>query len=705
MRIKKVITCILAVCTIMGSLSLQGIFPITGVAADNGLMRDSMTAQEFSDDMGLGINLGNTMEAYNASNCESLSYKWPPIVGSNKPQDYERVWGSPVTTQEMINGMKASGFNTVRIPVFWGNMMENDGKYKISDEYIARVKEIVDYCRNANLYTVINIHHFDEFIIRRNTKEKSAEIFTNLWTQIAEYFKDYSDYLVFEGYNEYLGGGPINPETDKIEDLPKSEAYDWTNTMNQAFVDAVRATGGNNLKRMLIASGYNTNIDNTTNEAFKMPNDSTEGRLMVSVHYVDHSVFGASQVGNQSWKEYSIRQLELLKKAFSDKGIPVFVGESITSTTYSEDKGIHFAENAKITDPSEAMDYMFRLIKGYGFIPVLWDNNDFFYSRTDCKIKLKADEKVIKTLSQELSNGTFIPPEIDNAAYISKDEALGVLYSGKIPITLASGKADTLMAGAVKIRYIFDCALDTSFNEWSGIELSAKVSGTEIKNTVKGNSYMPGLTSLEAVLDLVNQIKEGDNYSVLAYTSSWKDASDYVFLIRRIEFLDDKGNVIKTFQKTNRPDTPSVSSSDNSTGSSGSTNTTHTKAPSTNASKETRSAADVLKDKSIAQKAMKQAKITKLKAKSKAKKKITVTWKKVKKAKGYQVQISEKKKFKKIIFEKFTTKNKLTIKKKIKSKKIYYVRVRAFATYKDKNGKAQKVYSKWIKKTRKVKVK
>lgn len=701
MRIKKVITCILAACTVLGSLSLQGFSHVIGVSSDNGLMRDSMTAQEFADDMGLGINLGNTMEAYNADNCVSLSYTWPPIIGSNKPRDYESCWGAKITTQEIIEGIKAAGFNTVRIPVFWGNMMKNDGNYKISDEYISRVKEIVDYCRNANLYTVINIHHFDEFIIRRNTKEKSAEIFTNLWTQIADYFKDYSDYLIFEGYNEYLGCGPINPDTDKIENLSKSEAYDWTNTLNQAFVDAVRATGGNNSKRMLIASGYNTNIDNTTNEAFKMPDDSAKDRLMVSVHYVDHSMFGASQVGNESWKQYSIRQLELLKKAFSDKGIPVFVGESITSATYSEDNGKHFAQNAEITDSSEAMDYMLRLIKGYGFIPVLWDNNDFFYSRTNCKIKSQTDEKIIKVLSQELRSGTFIPPETDNAEYISKDEALGVLYSGKAPITLASGKADALMAGTVKIRYILDCALDTSFNEWSDIELSAKISGTEIKKIAKGDSYIPGLTSLEAVLELSNQIKDGDSYSVSAYTNAWGDASDYVFLIRRIEFLDAEGNVIKTFQKTKPSDTHSVPSS--------STNTAHTKSPtkasSTNAPKETRNAAVVARDKSNAKKAMKQAKITKLTVKSKAKKKISVTWKKVKKAKGYQVQISAKKNFKKIIFKKFTTKNKLTIKSEIKSKRIYYVRVRAFATYKDKNKKAHKVYSKWIKKIRKVKVK
>ncbi len=140
---------------------------------------------------------------------------------------------------------------------------------------------------------------------------------------------------------------------------------------------------------------------------------------------------------------------------------------------------------------------------------------------------------------------------------------------------------------------------------------------------------------------------------------------------------------------------PGVSNNNNN-------NNTTTVAPS----KTTRSPAAVKKDKLAAKKVMKQAKITKLTAKSKAKKKVAVSWKKVKGAKGYQVQVSAKKNFKKVIYKKFVKKNKLTVKSsKIKSKKTYYVRVRAYATYKDKNGKAQKVYSSWNKKIRKVKVK
>ena len=174
------------------------------------------TANEVAKDMGLGINLGNTMEAYEATDCEKITFEWIPVVGNNTPKDYEVCWECVETTQEVIDGMKAAGFNTVRIPVFWGNMMANDGTWTINADYIARVKEIVDYCQNAGVYTVINIHHFDEFIIRRNDIDECEKKFTHLWTQIAEYFKDYGPTLVFEGYNEYLGGKQFNDKGELV---------------------------------------------------------------------------------------------------------------------------------------------------------------------------------------------------------------------------------------------------------------------------------------------------------------------------------------------------------------------------------------------------------------------------------------------------------------------------------------------------------
>ncbi len=739
MKTKKIIACILASCTMLGSLSMQGVMTGTADGADDGAMRDSMTAQQYADDMGLGINLGNTMEGYWLDLNRTTS--GASTAPGKTPQNFETCWGAVVTTQEIINGMRDAGFKTVRIPVYWGNMMTEDGTYTINSEYIGRVKEIVDYCRNAGLYAVINMHHYDEFVIRHyitfGTLEGCAETIKHLWTQIANYFKDYSDYLMFEGFNEYLGGAPYKLDSNgnilkdadgnaQIADaIPAEKAYEWTNTLNQAFVDAVRATGGNNAERMLIASGYFTNIDNTTSDKFIMPTDSVKDRLMVSVHYVDNSIYWQNTIGNDNWRKYSIIQLERLKSAFTAKGIPVFIGE----TTASYDG--HFASDADVTDSSEALDYMLRLIKSYNFVPVIWDVRNIdpktqqdisFYSRTTYKVQIESNAKVIYQLSKELADGTFVPLKTEDfyVPPMSKEDALGLIYSGKGPVVLASGTADAAMAGATSIRYIFDSAPDTSLNPWATINLSATVGEQTSTGYKVGEDQMLGQTELKAVLELTAPIKEGDSYSVSASTEAWGDASDYVFLIRCIEFLDADGNVIKTIDKSNKPEEPVTqpTSNDQKTDpTSGDQKTDPTsgdqkidpskdsstiptvKAPTTAAPNLT--TAPKTTSKAQAKKAMKQAKIKKLTVKSKGKK-ITVKWKKVSKANGYQVQVSANKKFKKIIVNKKSVKKtNITIKsKKLKKGKTYYIRVRAFANY----GKSGKANSDW-KKLGKVKFK
>ena len=96
---------------------------------------DIITATQMAEEMGIGLNLGNTMEAYNSGGCGTIEYNWIPVCGSDTPSDYEKQWGAVITTQEIIDGIKAAGFDTVRIPIFWGNMMENDGTYTINPDY------------------------------------------------------------------------------------------------------------------------------------------------------------------------------------------------------------------------------------------------------------------------------------------------------------------------------------------------------------------------------------------------------------------------------------------------------------------------------------------------------------------------------------------------------------------------------------------
>ena len=602
MRTKKLLAWLLASCTLIASVSIQGF--MVGSAADNGVMRDKLTAYQIAYDMGLGLNLGNTMEAYYEDS--NKQYTGAQKIGKNKAQDYETCWGAFPTTQKIIDGMRDAGFKTVRIPVYWGNMMENNDTFTISTAYLKRVREIIDYCRNAGLYAVINIHHYDEFIITNFSKSNVLEIMDRLWTQIAEYYKDYSDYLIFEGYNEYVGGS--RPGDGLSEG--SSEMYDYVNSLNQTFVDAVRATGGNNKTRMLIASGYWTNIDMTTNSKFKMPTDTAEGRLMVSVHYVDNAMYwnGSGKIGTSEWQEYSKSQCELLKKAFFDQGYPVFLGETTTSTSY---KG-KIPSGAVITDTTQAMEYILRLLESYGFIPVLWDTpgTSSFYVRTKYEIGSAADKTAIQTLADELKDGTFkrpVPP----------------------------------------IEPVVDLTDDIS-------ESSSESSQTSSEQTESSSE---------------TSISPSDQSQSQSQSQSESDSS-------KSNDTSKQPNVESTTART----------------------TPHTnKSPAAAKVTSGRSLAQVAKDRSSAKKKMNQAKIKKLTAKTNGKK-IIVSWKKTKKAKGYEVQVSANKRFKKPIYDKYTTKKKLTIKSnKIKKNKTYYVRIRAYTTYKGVTGKLIKKHSKWFK--------
>lgn len=348
-----------------------------------------MTADQYVTQMGVGINLGNTMEAY----WEDLSNRTggTQTIGDNTPGQYERCWGAIDTTKEIIDGIRDAGFSTVRIPVYWGNMMEDDGTFTINGAYIGRVRELVDYCLEDGLYVVINIHHYDQFLIENYPQEQVIEITESLWRQIAEYFKDYPDQLLFEGFNEALG--MTGPEGE----LPENQMYSFVNFMNQTFVDAVRSTGGNNALRILIVSGYWTNIDATTDERFQMPLDTVENRLMVSVHYVDNAYYWMNAVGNSQWLDYCKDQCEALKNSFLDRGIPVFVGEC--TAIYSAE---HFAYDAELTESSECLKTVLDMIADYGMVPVLWDTCDQFYSRTDCRIASESDRAVIEEVSKRI---------------------------------------------------------------------------------------------------------------------------------------------------------------------------------------------------------------------------------------------------------------------------------------------------------------
>lgn len=304
-------------------------------AVDNGVMREGLTALEATRLMGNGINLGNTLEA-----CDNNVG-----IKTNAPLSYETYWGQPKTTQAIIDGMKAAGFDTIRIPVAWMTNATHlyEGDYTIDAGYMDRVEEVVRYARKAGMYVIINDHWDGGWygMFGSESAETSAlamEAYKGMWQQIAERFRDYSDYLIFESANEELGGrfdenSPLYCSDSVVTYLTDDERYALTNEINQTFVDVVRATGGNNATRFLLIAGYSTNIDQTCDDRFQMPKDTADSKLMVSVHYYDpwsycgaSSAASATKWGKVSDYEYLDQQLAKMTK-FTEAGYGVVIGE------------------------------------------------------------------------------------------------------------------------------------------------------------------------------------------------------------------------------------------------------------------------------------------------------------------------------------------------------------------------------------------
>ena len=275
-----------------------------------GAMRD-IPATALAKEMAPGWNLGNTLEAL--------------------PE--ETSWGNPRPSQELFNAVKAAGFKTVRIPVSWRAHSDSDGK--INPSFLAHVIDVVNYARNAGLYVLLNEHWdggWQEPVADKQT-EVNAKLAV-LWTQVATAFKDYDDHLLFAGTNEITVKGNYGP--------PSAENAAVQNSFNQTFVTTVRATGGNNAKRVLVVQGYNTNIDHTLAAAV-LPADPTPNRLMMEVHFYDPYNFTLNEKSHiwqwgalandpsatETWanEAYVDGQFEKMKTHFADKGVGVILGE------------------------------------------------------------------------------------------------------------------------------------------------------------------------------------------------------------------------------------------------------------------------------------------------------------------------------------------------------------------------------------------
>lgn len=335
------------------------------IPADN--TRDIST-MEVVKEMGYGINLGNTLDC---------TGDW---IASTEVSRYETAWGSPIVTEDMIKGYANAGFGVLRIPVTWSNIISGDGNYTISPDYIARAQEIVGWTLDTGMYAIIDIHHDSWISEFPENKEECMRRFKLTWTQIADAFKDYDDKLMFESQNESLGWESLWNRWSGTNGAEKQAAYDLVNEVNQAFVDVVRASGGNNPYRHLLIAGYNTDVELTCDEMFKMPDDPA-GRMAVSIHYYTPSTlcildkdadWGKAKTtwGSESDIAELDRNVNMLKERFIDNGIPVIMGEY----------GCFGKNKSREVIESWLLDVSSRMY-GIGVCPVLWDTVGDEYNR------------------------------------------------------------------------------------------------------------------------------------------------------------------------------------------------------------------------------------------------------------------------------------------------------------------------------------
>ena len=346
----------------MGSVALAEEIDIPKLEMQRVFEIPDNEAMQFVRNMRVGWNLGNTFDA--------IEDKWLP---ASRHMELESYWCGAKTTPEMIQLLKDSGFNTLRMPISWHNHV--DENFQINEHWMNRVQEVVDYAISRDMYVIINIHHDNDpkfYYPDEEHFEQSSRYINAIWSQVAARFADYDNHLIFESINEpRLSGTSLEWRVDKND--PKSvEAMGCISKLNQVFVDTVRAAGGNNADRFLMVPGYSASPEGAMNEYNVLPTDTVENRIIVSVHAYTPYDFALNGAGTGEFEINSTfsRQIPLflnnLYEHYVAKGIPVVVGEF-----GARDKGgnlqarVHFASY-----------YVFHATNR-GIICCWWDNHGF----------------------------------------------------------------------------------------------------------------------------------------------------------------------------------------------------------------------------------------------------------------------------------------------------------------------------------------
>lgn len=350
----------ISVSQVAGTGAVVGLYPSynTNPIADDATGMGS-TAVELAAKMKLGWNIGNTLEASPGS---------------------ETAWGNPKVTKALIDLIKANGFNAIRIPCSW-NQYANATTAQINATWLARVKEVVQYCVDNDMYVIVNIHWDGGWLEENCTEAKKVENNAKqkaFWEQIATQLRGFDEHLLFASANE-----------PKVEDATQMAVL---MSYHQTFIDAVRSTGGKNAYRTLIVQGPATDIDKTNKLMTSLPIDKVANRMMAEVHFYPYQftlmtkdeswgkMFYYWGAGNHSttdternptWGEEADvdKFFKSMKTQFVDKGIPVILGEfgAIKRDLTGDALTLHLKSRA------DFLKYVVKQSRANGMIPFYWD--------------------------------------------------------------------------------------------------------------------------------------------------------------------------------------------------------------------------------------------------------------------------------------------------------------------------------------------
>jgi endoglucanase len=321
----------------------------------------SSSAVQLAAKIKLGWNIGNTLEATGG----------------------ETAWGNPKASKALIDLVKANGFNAIRIPCSWNQNMENSTTAQIKADWLARVKEVVQYCVDNDMYVVLNIHWDGGWLENNCTEAKKVDNNAKqkaFWEQIATSLRDFDEHLLFASANE--------PNVDDATQMAVLNSY------HQTFIDAVRSTGGKNANRTLVVQGPSTDIDKTNKLMLTLPTDKVANRMMVEVHYYTpwnfcgmekdetwgkmfyywganyHSTTDTAHNATYGEEADLDKLFKSMKTQFVDKGIPVILGEFGAirrSNLTGSDLTLHLDSRAFF------LKYVVKQAKANGMLPFYWD--------------------------------------------------------------------------------------------------------------------------------------------------------------------------------------------------------------------------------------------------------------------------------------------------------------------------------------------